>query len=75
MNEPQNLTINTKNVYFLIMLYIHYELAGILLYRVTQGPKLMGTSLSSGSHLCAWLSGGKKIWRVAQGFFTSSAQK
>ena len=42
------------------MRYIHYELAGIWLYRVTQGPRPMGTSLSSCSHLCVWLLGGKK---------------
>ena len=67
-NEPQNLTINTANIYFLAMLYIQYELVGILLCIVTQGPRLMRTSLSSCSYLCAWLRGGN-IRRKSTGAF------
>ena len=67
-NEPQNLTINTANIYFLAMLYIQYELVGILLCIVTQGPRLMRTSLSSCSYLCAWLRGGKYTEKEHRGF-------
>lgn len=58
--DHKNLPMNTANVYFLIMLYIQDELAGISLYMVTQDPRLLGKSLSSWSHLSAWLSWKKR---------------
>lgn len=41
---------------------------GFCATRVIPGPRLMRTSFSSCSHLCAWLSRGKKTWRVAGSF-------
>lgn len=65
----KNLTIRRVNVYFLIMLYIHYKLAGILHYRVIPGPRLMRTSFSLCPHHCSWLSGGKKDLESSTGAF------
>lgn len=68
-NEPQNLTINTANIYLLAMLYIQHELVGILLYIVTQGPRLMRTSLSSCLISVLGSGWGGNIWRESTGAF------